>query len=45
MKRSAPRDMSRGDAEPLALLTERITILGPDKLHQVCTALAAAVAC
>lgn len=28
-----------------ALLTKRITRLGPDKVHQVCTALAAAVAC
>ena len=28
-----------------ALLTERITTLGPDKLHLVCTALATAVAC
>jgi mRNA interferase MazF len=28
-----------------SLLTERITTLGPDKLHRVCTALSAAVAC
>ncbi len=28
-----------------AMLTERITTLGPAKLHQVCTALATAVAC
>ncbi len=28
-----------------SLLTERITTLGPDKLHRVCTALATAVAC
>jgi mRNA interferase MazF len=28
-----------------ALLTERITTLGPEKLHRVCATLAAAVAC
>ncbi len=28
-----------------ALLTERITTLGPDKLHRVCAALGVAVAC
>ncbi len=30
---------------PRALLTERVTTLGSDKLHDVCAALAAAVDC